>query len=98
MSRCTNSTACMHDPECSDVHCPGRPAKVAKVHAPRIPREPVPLRQQPQRGFGLRVLWLHAARVWYRWAERDMGPTHRDLPEVIHKLRAIERELQGMSS
>ncbi|WP_290906273.1 hypothetical protein [Aquabacterium sp.] len=25
MSRCTNSAACHHDPDCEDVNCPGRP-------------------------------------------------------------------------
>ena len=36
MSRCSNSTAyCMHDPECEDTGCPGRPAKVAPVKASR---------------------------------------------------------------
>jgi hypothetical protein len=25
MSRCSNSTACHHDPACEDLDCPGRP-------------------------------------------------------------------------
>lgn len=98
MSRCTNTTACFHDPACEDRDCPGRPAKVAKVHAPRIPREPVPLRPPPPPMLGLRVLWLYACRWYFETAREQMGPLHPDLPHVIHKLRDIERELNTVNT
>lgn len=74
--------------------CPMHPAKVARVHAHRIPREAVPLRlKKPHGMFGLRVWWLHARRAYIKWAMHDMGVLHRDYPEAVHELHAIDDEL-----
>jgi hypothetical protein len=51
----------------------------------------------PTRALGLRTLWLHASRWYFEQARKQMSPLHSDLPHVVQKLRAIERELQGLA-
>lgn len=43
--------------------------------------------------FGLRPFFLHAKRAQLLWLQWDMGPSHPHIAEVVHDLRAIEREL-----
>lgn len=62
-----------------------------------VVRQACELPEPTPRAFGLRTLWLHACHWYFETARKQMGPLHRDLPEVLHKLRAIERELQGLS-
>jgi hypothetical protein len=38
---------------------------------------------------GLQPLWREIRIAWYRWALANMGPLHRDVPEVVHRLNDL---------
>jgi hypothetical protein len=40
----------------------------------------------------IRPLLRELAIAYYEWAEHDMGPTHPDLPYVLHRLRDLREE------
>lgn len=46
---------------------------------------------------GIRPVWLHAKLAYLRRARAEMGGLHPDLPDCVHEIRNIERELAGQS-
>jgi hypothetical protein len=43
--------------------------------------------------IGLRPLYRNAAIFYYRWALNEIHPLHQDIPYIVHRLNALEREL-----
>lgn len=40
--------------------------------------------------MGLQAIWRLAALSYYRWALREMGPQHPDVPHVVLRVRELE--------
>lgn len=41
---------------------------------------------------GIRPVVRLIALAWYRWALSEMGPLHRDVPEVVRRINELERQ------
>lgn len=49
-------------------------------------------RERLTRRLGLWPVYGRCALVWWKWAHRQIRPTHRDAPEVSHRYTQLKQE------
>lgn len=43
-----------------------------------------------------RIVWLKLRLAWWRWAAREMGALHDDLPFVLRMVWDLHQEIQTL--
>ena len=44
------------------------------------------------------IAWLKLRLAWWRWAAREMGAIHDDLPFVLRMIWELDQQIKGLES